>query len=236
VAYNVIVLTAVVPSVVSAAYFPVLNRSVRQGGVDEASVPFLFVVRVFLMISVPLAIVLAVSAPVVLPLVFGSRYASSVGVLQILAATPVVAFQIYASWYIIFAARRERRVLAFQIAGLLFNVMLNAALIPAFGAEGAAWSWLAAETLVAALQIYLVHRYLFPIPFRALLARPALCALVVTPVAVVIGQRSPILGAALGGVACLAALLISGYIRTDELRPIARVLQTDIWLLRRRGT
>src|SRR5262249_50982390 len=151
---------------------------------EEAADRFLFVVRAFLVISVPLAIVLAVSAPVVLPLLFGSRYTSSVHVLQILAATPIVAFQIYAFWYIVFAARRERVVLVFQIVGLLFNVVLNALLIPPFGPAGAAWSWLAAETLLAALQVYLVHRYLFPIPFRALLARPALAALVVTPVAV----------------------------------------------------
>jgi O-antigen/teichoic acid export membrane protein len=235
VAYNVIVLTAVVPSVVSAAFFPVLNRAVRQGGVDEASTPFFFVVRFFLLISVPLAIVLAVSAPVALPLVFGSQYSSSVNVLRILAATPVAAFQIYASWYIIFAARRERPVLAFQTVGLLFNVVLNALLIPSFGPAGAAWSWLAAETLVAALQIYLVHRYLFPIPYRTLLARPALAALVVTPFAVLIGQRAPIVGAAIGGVVCTAALLASGYIRPDELRPLGRALQTDVWLLRRRG-
>jgi O-antigen/teichoic acid export membrane protein len=235
VAYNVIVLTAVIPSVVAAAFFPVLNRAVRQGGVDEASAPFFFTVRVFLLISVPLAIVLAVSAPVVLPLVFGSRYESSVDLLQILAATPVATFQIYASWYVIFAARRERPILAFQTVGLLFNVVLNALLIPPFGPAGAAWSWLAAETLVAALQISLVHRYLFPIPYRQLFARPALAALVVAPVAVLIGQRAPLVGAAVGGIACIGALLASGYIRPDELTPLRRVLQTDVWLLRRRG-
>ena len=236
VAYNFMRLTAIVPSVVAAAFFPVLNRALQQGSMEEAKEKFFFVVRLFILFSLPLALVLGVGAPVLVPFVFGSRYANSAHMLEILAVTPVVAFQIYAFWYVILAVRRERRVLAVWIAGLLANVLLNAALIPRYGPAGAAWSWVSAETLVATLQVYLVHRYAFRVPFRALLTRPAIAALVIAPAAIAVGLRAPVVGAALGGTACVAALLVSGYIRGEELKPIARALRSGVWLLQRRGT
>ena len=85
-------------------------------------------------------------------------------------------------------------------------------------------------------QVYFVHRYLFRLPFGQLFVRPALAALVVTPVAVVVGLRSPLLGAAIGGIASVLVLAASGYIRREELQPLERALRSGVWMVRRHGS
>ena len=72
---------------------------------------------IFIVVSVPLASCWHQCARL-MPLCLATLR-ELVHVLQILAATPVGMFQIYAFWYVILAARRSDVVLAVQIAGLV---------------------------------------------------------------------------------------------------------------------
>jgi O-antigen/teichoic acid export membrane protein len=173
---------------------------------------------------------------VLLPFVFGDRYSGSVHTLELLAATPVFSFQIYLFWYVILGAGQERRALGVFTAGLVLNVALNVALIPSYGPEGAAVSWITAEAVVALLLGLLVHRYVFLIPFWNLVGRPLLVASIVVPIAVLVGLGNPLLGAAGGAIGCFVALVGSGYVRRDELAPLALAGRSGIWLVRRRGS
>jgi O-antigen/teichoic acid export membrane protein len=68
--YGFVRLSWLVPSVVSAAFFPLLNRRVDSGSSDAGELFFL-VVRVFLLLGLPISLLLAVGSPTLIPLAFG---------------------------------------------------------------------------------------------------------------------------------------------------------------------
>jgi O-antigen/teichoic acid export membrane protein len=221
-------LTWLVPSVIAGAFFPLLSRRLSSAR-EEAEALFFLVVRAFLFASVPIAIVFALAAPVLLPLVFGHRYGASVQVLRIMAWTSVFGFQNYILWYAMLASRRERAALFVQLMGLGLNVGANAVAIPLWGPSGAASALVASDFFVVAGQAVLIHRHLFRVPYAEILCKPLAVGAVVVPMAVVISIWSAVGGALFGAMAYAAALLLVGYISNAEWEPA-------IALIRRPGT
>ena len=232
--YGVVRLSWLLPSAVSAAFFPLLSRRLESAD-PEAEYLFFLVVRAFLFLSVPISLLLALSSPTLLPFVFGDAYSHSVSVLQIMAWTSVFGFTNYILWYGILAARRERTVFFVQLGGLAVNVAINAVAIPLYGASGAAAALLISDLVVVAGQVVIVHRSLFAVPFADLLVKPAAAAVVTVPVAVLASTRSPVGGAALGAIAYVAILLALRYITFDEWRPVAAVVRAPFVRLTREG-
>lgn len=219
--YNLVIVTSFIPSAISLAFFPALTAALAK---DRDKVPegFLFVIRLFLFISVPISIFLGIAGSDLLSLIFGARYRSAGTVLVLMAPVPVIAFQIYAFWYPVLAAHEERRFLRIRVGGLALNIAMNAVLIPLYGAPGAAASWVVSELFTALAQVVVVQRRVFRIPSRALLTRPVVAAVIATPVGVLTALASPILGAFVGAVLYVVILLFSGYIGIHELAPVLR--------------
>jgi O-antigen/teichoic acid export membrane protein len=232
--YGLVRLSWLLPSVVSAAFFPLLSRRLESDR-EEAAYLFFLVVRVFFFLSLPIALALALSSPTLLPFVFGDPYSQSVPVLQIMAWTSVFGFQNYVLWYGILAARKERAVLFIQIAGLVVNVAINAVAIPLYGPSGAATALLISDLIVIMGQAAVVHRSLFPVPFAGLLAKPAVAGIVVVPVAVLIASRTAVGGAVIGAVAYVAILLALRYVTLEEWRPVTAIVRAPFARLRRAG-
>lgn len=230
--YGLVRLSWLLPSVISAAFFPLLSRTLESDRA-EAERLFFLVVRVFFFLSVPISLALALISPTLLPLVFGDAYSHSVTVLQIMAWTSVLGFQNYVLWYGLLAARKERAVLVIQSAGLVVNVGINAFAIPFYGSAGAATALLISDLVVVAGQVILIHRSLFPIPFLELLTKPVATGLVVAPVAVLIATHTAVAGGVIGAVAYIAILLALQYVTSEEWRPVTAIIQAPFALLKR---
>lgn len=232
--YSLVRLSWLLPSVISAAFFPLLSRTLKS---DRAEGEYLFflVVRVFFFLSVPISLLLALSSPTLLPFVFGDAYSHSVTVLQIMAWTSVLGFQNYVFWYALLAAHKERAVLFIQIGGLAVNLAINALAIPVYGSTGAATALLVSDLFVIAGQAVLVHRSLFPIPFVDLLAKPVGVAVVVLPVAALIATRTALGGATIGAVGYIAILLAVRYVTLEEWRPVTAIIRAPFALLGQDG-
>jgi O-antigen/teichoic acid export membrane protein len=233
--YSLVRLSWLLPSVVSAAFFPLLSRRLESNR-SEAEYLFFLVVRVFLFLSVPISLALALSGPTLLPFLFGDAYSESVSVLQIMAWTSVFGFANYILWYGILAARKERAVLVIQTAGLAVNVGINGFAIPLYGPSGAATALIVSDLVVIAGQTVLIHRSLFRIRFLELLTKPAATSLVVVPVAVLIATRTAVGGAATGAIAYVLILLALRYVTLDEWRPVASVIRAPFAQLKRGGS
>ncbi|HEU5217000.1 MAG TPA: oligosaccharide flippase family protein [Gaiellaceae bacterium] len=228
-------LSWLVPSVISAAFFPLLSRRISSEGPAVAAPVFFLMVRVFLFLSVPISLALAVSSPTLLPAVFGPSYAASAPVLQILAWTSVFGFQNYLLWYGLLAVHREKSVLKIQVLGLVVNVAVNAWAIPRYGPSGAAAALVASDLVVVMGQVVVLQRRLFSVPYRQILTKPLLAAAAAVPVAVVVAMWSPIGGALLGAAAYVALLLVLGYITATEWKPITSRIAWPRLQLRRAG-
>jgi O-antigen/teichoic acid export membrane protein len=217
-------LSWIVPSVVAAAFFPLLSRRLAS---DRAEAEYLFflVVRVFFFLSVPISLLLAVSSPTLLPFVYGQQYAGSVAVLQIMAWTSVFGFQNYVLWYGVLAARKEAAAFGVQVVGLVVNVAINAFAIPLYGPRGAAAALIVSDLVVVAGQTLLIHRNLFPVPLGRLLAKPIVAGAVAVPAAVLIATRSALAGALAGAAAYALVLQALGYVSAAEWRPVTAALR-----------
>jgi O-antigen/teichoic acid export membrane protein len=217
--YSLLQYSWMLPSSVTAAFFPVLTERLRRDP-DSARHQFFLLVRLFFLLSVPSAVFLAVGAEPILTAIFGSKYAESGRVLGILAVVGVLTAQNYVLWYGLLARRKERFVVAVQAGGLCLNAVLNVALIPAYGAEGAAIALVASECVVTGGQAWLVHRWVFPIPWATIVGR---LLLAMASGAGVIVALLPIgrLAAAVGGAgACVLILVLTGYVRRHEWAPL----------------
>jgi O-antigen/teichoic acid export membrane protein len=230
--YSFLRLSWIIPSVVSAAFFPLLSRVIDVSS-EEADRLFFLVIRALVFLSLPLALLLTLASPDLLPFIFGQRYGGSVAVLQILAWTLVLSFPSYVLWYGLVARRRERQAFFVAAAGLLANVAVNAVAIPLYGPSGAAVALVVSEVVVLGGYGLLVHRNVFRVRLTALLTKPLGVGAVVIPVAALVSTQSPA-GGGVGGAAAYAGLLLAvQYVTPREWQPVLTLVHGAVALVRR---
>lgn len=93
-----------------------------------------------------------------LPWVWGDAYTDAIPVLRVLFLSVPAVFVAFVSQILVTALRLERSAIQGMALAVVLNVALNAAVIPRWGAIGAAWTTLASELLIAALMLRLVAR------------------------------------------------------------------------------
>lgn len=104
------------------------------------------------------AVVIAVAAPLVVPLLFGQAFAPSVGILLIMLPG-VVVFTAARAWHVYLLGVGELRTPAVgAVAGLAVCVMLELLLVPRYGALGAALATSVAYAVFAIVQSWGVAR------------------------------------------------------------------------------
>jgi O-antigen/teichoic acid export membrane protein len=151
-----------VPNAITSGLLPRLSaQSVESDKVTTARRALRWTVLVCVLVSVGAASV----APYVLRYGFAPRYEGALAPLLVLLAGTVV---IGANGILgtILIAQRRTRVVAIQVGvSLAVNVALCVALVPRFGADGAAVSTLLTEVVALVLLAAATHRF-FPALFR----------------------------------------------------------------------
>jgi O-antigen/teichoic acid export membrane protein len=131
------------PAAVMAVALPILCRATSTRplvGVSAAITTFSFVVAALLWL---------IADPLV-PLVYGDQYAGAVTAFRILVASfPLMSLN-YALTHQLIGWNGHRAYAAVCAAALVFNVALNARLIPVMSIEGAAWATFWTEALLTA--------------------------------------------------------------------------------------
>lgn len=230
-------LSAVVPSIVATAFFALLAHLLRTDP-PAARNAFGLIVRIFALLSVPIALVLTFGAETILTTLFGPRYRDSAAPLSILAWSVVLAFLNYLFWYALLAAYREGAKFRIMVAGLALNVALNVVLIPAYGPKGAAISLVCSDFVVVAWQGLLIRRHLFEVPFGRLGVKPVLALALALPAAFLLHPLGGLPAGIGSGLIYTGALLSLRYISLEEWQPLlqpARRLAVRAWGLGARG-
>lgn len=149
-AYRLMESTQFLTNAVALASFPALAR------LSRTSIPTLgdataLVVKVLLVVTLPIAIVFGICAHPVLVGAYGGGFGAADGALLLLAPTVVTA-GIYGLLSFALAAQNAQRPI---VLALLWstgvNVVANLALVPPFGAEGAAAAWCATTVVLSVL-------------------------------------------------------------------------------------
>jgi O-antigen/teichoic acid export membrane protein len=154
IALTVPAVLAMVPESVSVAAYTALAGETDRGGADLTA----FVVRNVLAWMLVLWAAFAATAGILLPLAFGDAYAAAVAPALLLAAAlaPAAAHRVIMRYLV--SSDRQPTTLRIYTAALVLNTVLNVALIPVFGIDGAATARLLSQTACAVVMVFVFVR------------------------------------------------------------------------------
>jgi O-antigen/teichoic acid export membrane protein len=216
-AYRVLETFIVVPSLAMTVLTPVIAASVVAGTVVLQR-RYGHLMHLIALLSFPIAVAGVLTAARVFPMVPGFGEFGGAGVaLAILApAAPCIFFGTALSAVLV-SGHEQRRLLGVSFAGLLVNIALNVALIPAFSYRGAAIATTVTEVVVVVGLAAAIRRHLaVQWPWRSV-ARAARAAGVMAVVLVVTLPLPAFLQLGAGLVAYAVALLPTGALRWSDL-------------------
>ncbi len=125
-------------TVLGFTLFPVLARHWSEGRRDEAARLTTQALQVFAFLCLPVALVLALTGPALLPLLSTAEYRAEPALFALLGLS-VAAFGLYQIvLYALLLDGRSQQVLALAVAAAALNALLNLLLAPRWGTLGAA--------------------------------------------------------------------------------------------------
>lgn len=197
-AYRLVESSQFLTTALALSSFPALARLTRTSTPSLAGATA-FAVKAVLVATVPIAVVLGLAAEPVLRAVYGADFEGGARTLVLLAPVVVLAGVVGLINFVLSSQQRQRPIVASLVVGTVVNVGGNVALIPAYGAEGAAAAALATAVLMTAVLARPTLAVTGPLP----LARAGLSPLAAGALALVAGT---LLGG--GGPGILAAVLV----------------------------
>lgn len=133
-------ITTVGLTAVAMAAMPFFARFYAQGDLIKLSKAAVISARVSMILAIPLSLVFIFYGDTVLSLLFGSEYVNGYPVLIILTVVQLINAMFGTSGRILNMTGYEQDTLKGMIIATVFNIALNAILIPLYGVEGAAWA------------------------------------------------------------------------------------------------
>ena len=184
-AFRVFTVLAGIPMLLVSTAFPVLARAAHTN-LERLQYAFQRLIDIALIVGTWMALGTVFGAEIAIKLVAGADFEPAVRVLQIQGVALVTSFLAITGGLALVSVRRHYALLVGNLVGLAAAVVLTAALVPEYGAEGAAVATLVAETGIVVLYGLVligrrvVHYDLELVP-RILVAAIAAAALAFTP-------------------------------------------------------
>ncbi len=144
--YKFLSLTTLVPIVLTAGLLPQL--SVHHKNRKELTGLFLKGVTYLFMVSIPMVPVILLSADWIVNTVLGPELYGSIISLKILVFAAFAQMLNYLFVSLFAAVNQQKKILYFQIIGLVINLVLNLILIPVISYRGAAFATIVTEWII----------------------------------------------------------------------------------------
>lgn len=227
-AYKIVQMVDMIPFTLSIPLFPPLSRLAEEShakmfaAVNHA-------LRIFFLLAIPLACWLWLCAPFVLSWTFGADYIDAVEILRILAVAVVFLFPTSLFIYAFSAAGRQKLYTLSAAICLATNAILDLALIPGYGAIGAAIATLSAEAMFFLGGALLLRRLGARVPYLELFWKP-LAATALASLVLVWGVQDATLVAIMvstigyGAVYLIATIMLRA-LRRDEVMMLGAAIK-----------
>lgn len=200
---------------VSVAYglsvLPTLSR-LRHRSPEQGALYHTVLLRAFAA-TLPIVVGGALVAPALMAAVYGAPYARSGILLQILLLTTPFSTARVVSFCALVPHQGKFQVLRATAVAALGNTVLNVILVTAYGPEGAAWSSVATETLLAVILLRYGAIAGFSLPSAVRLWRPVVACGAMGAVVWLLGGAPLAVQVAAGAIGYLAALVAVGVLR-----------------------
>ncbi|MCD6590314.1 flippase [Candidatus Woesearchaeota archaeon] len=142
----------------SLVLFPIIAHAWHKKRVEDAKRYMGLGLVFILLITIPIAILLAVFPSQVVTLLFGEKYASAAPILSILAVSGIAMgiFSVLMQVFVGFGMVKERAKIFYT--GAITNIIIDLALIPILGGVGAAIGTLISLIVITIISLLLIHK------------------------------------------------------------------------------
>lgn len=156
-AFRIFNILGAIPILLVSSAFPVFARAAR-GDLERLEYALKRVVDIALLVGTWMALATVFGARVAIEVVAGDDYRPAVPVLQIEGGVLVASFIAIACAFALVSLHRHRVLLVGNAIALATGVLLTVALVPEFGAKGAAVATLVAELELAIVYLVVLFR------------------------------------------------------------------------------
>jgi O-antigen/teichoic acid export membrane protein len=206
-AFRVMEVLIGVPTLIVGAAFPILARAARddRGRLDSATTRL---IEVALVMGLWLALTVGLAAGPIVGVLAGDASDPSIGLLRLLSVALIASFVTVACGFALLSLRKHRAILLANVAALAVSATLTLALVPAYGARGAAIAVLVAEAVLMLTSLAVLVRER-PAVADALRRAPAVVLAGAIACAVLLVPGLPQLGDACVAAVAFPALLLA---------------------------
>jgi O-antigen/teichoic acid export membrane protein len=204
-AWRLVEATMFIPWAFNAAMLPWLSRQVDRA--ELLATGSVFGLKVLTAVLMPIGVGYAVFAPSLIDIIYGPEFEDAVLPLRLLGLMTVLyGINVYTSTVLV--ARLRPMAFARGVAFVLvFNLALNVALIPSYGADGAAFAALLSGVVLAAVSVRQVWATVGRFSLTRGLGGPLVGGAVMAAIALLAGLPF-LIGAVVSTVAYIAALVM----------------------------
>ncbi len=174
-AFRIMEIIKAIPLSVKQALFPVNARKFSSNRIDLSSMVNKSI-RYLMIILLPVAAFIAISANKLISLFFGGQFQTGSLALQILIWTIIPYGFAMMLANVLVTSGNQRIDLWANIFGVAINFLLNLILIPRMGVVGASLATIASILFFVGFQIIFVSRLLFNLSYGYIFARPVFAA------------------------------------------------------------
>lgn len=137
-AQKIVGMLYIVGGLLTSAVSPALFRLVHENNNEKIRTTMSKIMAIILLLAIPLTVGGIILNKQIIELVFGGDYLSAAPIFIVLISSLLIIYPFSILNNIIFAYNKQSKMIGYSIAATLTNVIFNAALIPLYGAIGAA--------------------------------------------------------------------------------------------------
>lgn len=222
----------IIPAFLTMALLPVMARQAHE---DRAALRrnYLLAVKLLVMVALPVAVITPFIAAPLIRVLGGAEYLPAGGIaLQIMIWSIPIGWINSVTNYVIVALDRQRTLMAAFAAGVIFNVVANLLLLPAYSYRAAAAITILSEGVLFVAFYRIIRQELGTIGWPRTLWRPALAALGLLAATFALWSVAPLAGLMLSPLIYGAGLLALRPFGPEEWARIAPLLPGRVrrWL------
>lgn len=218
VAYKIAFSLQFVAIAFSATIYPAFCRLYVESR-EKLADNFIRSIEYLLIISLPIAVGVMTTADKVVGPIFGQQYLEAVPILTIMMISLVFSFLVFAIGALLNASNRQSRNTIHLAVAAGTNALINAVLIPFWGAIGAAWATVITYGLLCLLG-WVVVPQIISFPWRSALwqmTKVLVAALLMGAIVLLVKPFVPIIATiGIGGVVYAALLWLSGVVSRED--------------------
>ncbi|MBU1191688.1 MAG: oligosaccharide flippase family protein [Gammaproteobacteria bacterium] len=143
---------------ITMVFFPIMSATLVEHGPGRYRRDARRLIGGSAAIGLLVAFVVIPLAPFIVPWIFGAAYSEATVITQILFLVTPALFIGQMAVTVANALRLDRPAIGIVTMGLIANILLNAMIIPQWGAIGAAYTTVATESLIAVGLLFVIER------------------------------------------------------------------------------